>query len=183
MRVGETIEGSRTIRNRPYPVLKCSSGRKLFSPSPRIFQATRPCALPMCDLIEPSTTMDDLPEECLVHIACQLRSVRDLGAAAQASKLFRDVFYSGAATICPPSRPHLAESASHPPCLPRAHRLCVARPVRRRKTWRVVRLQRECARLVFAPRREADSTRRRCGRRAAVVRIWTAVARGVPHHE
>ena len=138
---------------------------------------------PMCDLIEPSTTMDDLPEECLVHIACQLRSVRDLGAAAQASKLFRDVFYSGAATICPPSRPHLAESASHPPCLPRAHRLCVARPVRRRKTWRVVRLQRECARLVFAPRREADSTRRRCGRRAAVVRIWTAVARGVPHHE
>ncbi|EOD41961.1 hypothetical protein EMIHUDRAFT_194585 [Emiliania huxleyi CCMP1516] len=48
----------------------------------------------MCDLIEPSTTMDDLPEECLVHIACQLRSVRDLGAAAQASKLFRDVFYS-----------------------------------------------------------------------------------------
>ena len=25
VRVGETIEGSRTMRNRPYPVLKCSS--------------------------------------------------------------------------------------------------------------------------------------------------------------
>ena len=24
VRVGETIEGSRTMRNRPYPVLKCS---------------------------------------------------------------------------------------------------------------------------------------------------------------
>ena len=27
VREGETIEGSRTTRNRPYPVLKCSSGR------------------------------------------------------------------------------------------------------------------------------------------------------------
>ena len=26
VREGETIEGSRTMRNRPYPVLKCSSG-------------------------------------------------------------------------------------------------------------------------------------------------------------
>ena len=27
VRVGETIEGSRTMRNRPYPVLKCSSAQ------------------------------------------------------------------------------------------------------------------------------------------------------------
>ena len=26
VREGETIEGSRTMRNRPYPVLKCSGG-------------------------------------------------------------------------------------------------------------------------------------------------------------
>ena len=33
VREGETIEGSRTMRNRPYPVLKCSSSaeaRALF---------------------------------------------------------------------------------------------------------------------------------------------------------
>ena len=29
VRVGETIEGSRTMRNRPYPVLKCSSAMAL----------------------------------------------------------------------------------------------------------------------------------------------------------
>ena len=29
VRVGETIEGSRTMRNRPYPVLKCSSAQVL----------------------------------------------------------------------------------------------------------------------------------------------------------
>ena len=30
VREGETIEGSRTMRNRPYPVLKCSSTKQLF---------------------------------------------------------------------------------------------------------------------------------------------------------
>ena len=29
VREGETIEGSRTMRNRPYPVLKCSSAEEL----------------------------------------------------------------------------------------------------------------------------------------------------------
>ena len=31
VRVGETIEGSRTMRNRPYPVLKCSINRAVIS--------------------------------------------------------------------------------------------------------------------------------------------------------
>ena len=34
VRVGETIEGSRTMRNRPYPVLKCSQALQVYKKTP-----------------------------------------------------------------------------------------------------------------------------------------------------
>jgi len=35
VREGETIEGSRTTRNRPYPVLKCSSKKETYDKNRR----------------------------------------------------------------------------------------------------------------------------------------------------
>jgi len=90
LREGETIEGSRTMRNRPYPVLKCSSSELCLrstshcffsrlialraasrSPSPSVF--TPSAAMSLADLV---TVINDLSaasqfNQLLTHLQSQ----------------------------------------------------------------------------------------------------------------
>ena len=138
VREGETIEGSRTMRNRPYPVLKCSrggarsqgKGRKSKHGSPRVglrfgfpLAAERPLYSELYNGHQTRTRrtslLDVTPQAsgALLYPPGPPPSSLSAGWAAAAEPAFPS--YASSAAVPPPSRLFCLIPLTPPPAIPR----------------------------------------------------------------